>query len=417
MSRPNERYPVDYWRPLLPQLDRLGIELDQRMRQAWEICASEFVTEVDLLTALLRLDTRGLECLPDTWLPVREILEKDISQFRGDRSPLGAEIAARYDFPIWIRTIQLLGRGRTITCSHFLRAISQTLLTPWEGPVANTPPLIRLLGTCCNERSEHETAQFSDVPRMLEDMPESRRVIEGLGQVPAEPDDFQYVLCIEEGELVFRAVSVLGDYSMRDSDGSVVGNRGLLTHLKERLGVFTPEEIAELEDMLRNPKAAESDFQRFFESHPHFFRRWDYREVCPQVYLTREDQGPLIPDFILINAEVQEATVVELKLPKPKLIRRQENRDRFAAAITEARAQLLEYRDWFEEGANRESIAAKLKMEVFRPHLAVVIGRSAEFKCGIDRQKLASRTADIEIVTYDDILAHAQQRLVAIRGQ
>ncbi|MBL7153877.1 MAG: hypothetical protein ISS79_09175 [Phycisphaerae bacterium] len=130
MSHPTERYPINYWRPLLPQLNHLGIELDQRMQQAWEICASEFVTEVDLLTALLRLNTRGLECLPDTWLPVREILEKDISQFRGDRSPQAAEIVARYDFPIWMRTIELLGQGRTITCSHFLRAISQTLLTP-----------------------------------------------------------------------------------------------------------------------------------------------------------------------------------------------------------------------------------------------------------------------------------------------
>ncbi|MBL7153878.1 MAG: DUF4263 domain-containing protein [Phycisphaerae bacterium] len=252
---------------------------------------------------------------------------------------------------------------------------------------------------------------------MLQDMPESRRVIEGLGQVPPEPDDFQYALCIEEGEIVFRAVSILGDFPMRAIDGSLVGNRGLLTHLKEQYGLFTQDENAELEDMLRNPKAAESDFQRFFESHPHFFRRWDYREVYPQVYLAREDQGPLVPDFILTNPEVQQATVVELKLPKAKLIRRQQNRDRFADAMTEARAQLLEYRDWFEEKTNRESIAAKLKMEIFRPRLAVVIGRSADFKCGIDRQKLASTTPEIEVVTYDDILSYAEQRMLAIRRQ
>lgn len=415
MARQTERYPIDYWRPLLPQLSRLGIELDQRMRQAWEISASEFVTEVDLLTALLRLNTRGLDCLPETWLPVVDILEKDRSQFRGDRSPQAAEIAARLDFPFWMRTIELLGRGSTITCNHFFRAISETLLTPWQGPVANTPEIVRFLGTCCNERSEHEaTALFAEVPRMLQDMPQSRRVIEALGQVPPEPDDFQYVLCIEKGEIAFRATSLLADFPMSVSDGSIIGNRGLLTHLKERFGVFTPDEIAELEEMIRNPKSIERDFQKFFESHQHFFRRWDYREVYPQVYLSRHEQGSLVPDFILTNPEIQQATIVELKLPKPKLIRRQQNRVRFADAVMEARSQLLEYRDWFEEKGNREKLVGKVSMEIFRPRLAVVIGRSADFKCAIDRQKLAARTSDIDVVTYDDIVACARRRMVSI---
>lgn len=415
MSRQNERYPINYWRPLLPQLNHRGIELDQRMRQAWEISASEFVTEVDLLTALLRLNTRGLDCLPETWLPVVDIPGKDMSQFRGDRRPQAAEIAARFDFPFWMRTIELLGQGNTITCNHFFRAISDTLLIPWQGPVANTPPIIRILGSSCNECSEHEaTDEFTDVPRMLLDMPESRRVIEALGQVQPEPDDFQYALCIEKGEIVFRATSLLADFPIRVSDGSIIGNRGLLTHLKERFGVFTPDEIVELEDLLRNPKSIERDFQKFFESHPHFFRRWDYREVYAQAYLARDEEGPLIPDFILTNPEIQEATIVELKLPKPKLIRRQQNRDRFADAVMEARAQLLEYRDWFEDKRNREKLIRNVDMEIFRPRLAVVIGRSTDFRCAIDRQKLAARTPDIDVVTYDDVVDCARRRMVSI---
>lgn len=245
-------------------------------------------------------------------------------------------------------------------------------------------------------------------------MPRSRRVIETMGRVPREADDFQYVLCIEEGEIVFRAASVLADFPMRVSDGSLIGNRGLLTHLKEKFGIFTPDEIAELEDLLRNAKSIERDFQKFFESHPHFLRRWDYREVYSQVYLSRNDQGPLIPDFILTNPEIQEATIVELKLPRPKLIRRQENRDRFADAVMEARSQLLEYRDWFEDQRNRGKLVGKVKMEIFRPRLAVVIGRSTDFKCAIDRQKLASGTSDIDVVTYDDVVACAKRRMVSI---
>ena len=313
-----------------------------------------------------------------------------------------------------MRAIELAGKSKTITCNHFCRAISDTLLSPWSGPVANSPPLIDFIGACYNERTGMESLDFAKVSLMLESMPQSRRVIESLGQVPPEPDDFQYLLCIEKGEIVFRATSVLADFHMRASDGSMIGNRGLLTHLKEKFGLFTPDEIAELEELFRNPKASEKDFQKFFEAHPHFFRRWDYREVYSQVYLTRQDQGPLVPDFILTNPEIQEATIVELKLPKPKLIRRQENRDRFADAVMEARSQLLEYRDWFEDKGNRKKLIGKVNMEIFRPRLAVVIGRSADFRCAIDRQKLAARTSDIDVVTYDDVVACARRRMVSI---
>ena len=412
MARQTERYPIDYWRPLLPQLRRLGIEFDQRMRQAWEMCSCRYVTDVKILTALLKIGSRDLDCLPENWLEVVDVGEnlRDINPCH----PEQAEIAARDNFPIWIRTLELAATGRTITCHHFCRAISETLLTPWQGPTANGATLIEYLGLCLNEQPGKEHSDFAQAPLVLKSMPRTRKVIEALGHVPPEPDDFQYALCVEKGNIVFRAFSVLGDFAVRSSDGAVTGNRGLLTHLKKRLGIFTTDEISELEEMIRNPKASEKDFQKYFEAHPHFFRRWDYREVYSQVCLTRNEEGPLIPDFILTNPEIQEATIVELKLPKPKLIRRQQNRDRFADAVMEARSQLLEYRDWFEDKGNREKLIRKVNMEIFRPRLAVVIGRSADFRCAIDRQKLAARTPDIDVVTYDDIVNCARRRMVSI---
>jgi hypothetical protein len=372
------------------------------------------------LTALLMIGSRGLDCLPENWLEVGEDLRKNT--FSGlnpfpDINPCHpeqAEIAARDNFPIWIRTLELAATGRTITCHHFCRAISETLLIPWQGPAANGATLIEYLGLCLNEQPGKEHSDFAQAPLVLKSMPRTRKVIEALGHVPPEPDDFQYALCVEKGNIVFRAFSVLGDFAVRSSDGAVTGNRGLLTHLKKRLGIFTTDEIAELEEMIRNLKASEKDFQKYFEAHPHFFRRWDYREVYSQVCLTRDEEGPLIPDFILTNPEIQEATIVELKLPKPKLIRRQENRDRFADAVMEARSQLLEYRDWFEDKGNRNNRTGKMSMEIFRPRLAVVIGRSADFRCAIDRQKLAASTPDIDVVTYDDIVNCARRRMISI---
>ncbi|HJX09708.1 MAG TPA: Shedu anti-phage system protein SduA domain-containing protein [Candidatus Binatia bacterium] len=407
-------YPA-FWRPLMYLLRRLGVEFDQRMGQAWEMCSSKFVTDVQLLTALVKLGARGLECLPDNWLSKAY----SIGNFPPSWDlchPEYAEIAARSTFPIWIRALELAGTSKVLTCRNFCQGLSDSLLNPWDGPVADTPPILSFLGEFHGECLEtHEPSFWGDaIPRALEKMPRTRLVISALGHLPAEPDDFQYALCVEKGNIVFRAFSVLGDFAVRSSDGAVTGNRGLLTHLKEQLGIFTADEIAELEEMIRHPKASEKDFQKYFEAHPHFFRRWDYREVYSQVCLTRNEEGSLIPDFILTNPEIQEATIVELKLPKPKLVRRQENRERFADAVLEARSQLLEYRDWFEDKGNREKLVGKVNMEIFRPRLAVVIGRSTDFRCAIDRQKLASRTSDIDVVTYDDVVACARRRLVSI---
>jgi hypothetical protein len=47
------------------------------MQQAWDACASDFVTETRLLTSLLKLNARGLECLPDNWLKVGARIRSD----------------------------------------------------------------------------------------------------------------------------------------------------------------------------------------------------------------------------------------------------------------------------------------------------------------------------------------------------
>lgn len=70
---------------------------------------------------------------------------------------------------------------------------------------------------------------------------------------------------------------------------------------------------------------------------------------------------------------MQKSLIVDLKLPKSKIVNRQRNRDRFSATITEAKAQLLEYRDWFENANYRNSLKEKLGMKIYRPQLAVLL--------------------------------------------
>ena len=226
-------------------------------------------------------------------------------------------------------------------------------------------------------------------------------------------DDIAFVLALNPaGILTLRPASVLGDYGVAGRIGPSPC-RAILTHLKDQLGRFTEEDICELEALLNSKSTKEASYQAFFEKHPHFFRRWDYREVHPQICL-RSPDGQQYPDFLLINRDAQRAAVLELKLPTPMLIRRQRNRDRFASAVCEARAQLLRYRDWFRERANRHRLVPKIGMEVYEPELIVVIGRSSDFEGPLDRQRLTADYPDIEIATYDDILQYAKARRILV---
>jgi len=229
-------------------------------------------------------------------------------------------------------------------------------------------------------------------------------------------EDVQYLMTFESNRIVFRPTSVLDTYLMRNPLGVESTELALLTHFRDQYAGVRPSEILELEELINDPRAKEGDLQRFFENHPHFFRMWDYRDVYPHVYLTREDEGPLIPDFILVDPELQKAMVLDLKLPKAKLVVRKPNRRRFASAVDEAKAQLLEYRDWFEDRHNRAKLKEILGMEIFRPRMGVVIGTSQEFRTVVERQQIASRYPEIEVVTYDDIVRHAQRRLFLVKG-
>jgi len=249
----------------------------------------------------------------------------------------------------------------------------------------------------------------------LQDAPELLAALHDLQHLLPHPDDLEFVLAVDSaGHLRVRVGVPLADCVQGSTPGQLLPVRAI--EALGAIGAIERSEIRELEDLVNKASVGEEELQAFFEAHPHFFRRWDHRAVHPQVYLTREEDGdgPLIPDFILTNNEAQEAFVVDLKLPRERLIVRKRNRERFSAAIVEAKAQLLTYRDWFEDRYNRERIKDAVGMDVYRPQLSVIVGRSSEFRDGIDRAKLRSTEPDIEVVTYDDILAAARQRQVVL---
>lgn len=394
-------------KPFLKVLSDAGIEVDQRIRAALAKIGDDTFDDGRLFNALYRencIATRYLQLDQENKGYTFDIGDKEWVDPDSVTMGTGTDTLSER---LMNRAIKSATIPYTFGVRDFLRAV---LAAAWEhGDTYSARPFtLDLLAE-----------RFSDdVSTPLSKLPEVKRLLRELQKTVDGAEDFQYVLALQQGRLVFRVVSTLDDYVQPNDTGLWLPQRALLTHLGG-IGLFTSTEIEELEELLNDPKANEVHFQDFFERHPHFFRKWDYREVYPHVYLAREDHGPLVPDFIMTNPDAQDAAILDLKKARPKsgLIRRQRNRERFASAVEEARAQLLEYRDWFDVPDNRQRIKSVVGMEIYRPRLMVVIGRASEFRHEIERQKLRDRSSDIEIVTYDDIVRYAKARRVIIEGR
>ena len=392
--------------PVQSMLQKLGVELDQRLQQAWETACKltrhyhgtdPFLDDDELVFALLKLNPRCSKFFDfDTFSDAfKSVCGEGKYPNPPDETYGGLHVQVAF-----YELARTLKNHRTITTAAYMNWIVKESLNTTMAQRPGTADLIAHIV------KGHYNAQIDTVG--------ANYFLKGLSRIARADDDFQYLIALDGDRMAFRVVSVLDDFYQPTDQGVYAPTRALMTHFG-RIGIFTQGEIEELENLI-NFNAREDAFQNFFEAHPHFFRRWDYRSVHPQVYLTREKDYPLVPDFILTDSELQKATILDLKRPNPKLIRHQRNRDRFAAAVMEARAQLLTYRRYFEETSNRQKARHILGMEIYHPHLAVVIGRSTEFVSSLQRQRLISDTSDIEVVTYDDILTYAKRRRAIIES-
>lgn len=402
--------------PLVEQLSTHGLEFDQKLNRALQVSASK---------PNLRPEDVGF---PDSYLTLAlyrlnsiltRLVDLDQSRFNIFHNYSFAPPCSVNDVIPGVSLCRVLDKAadiaepdKTIGVGHFLKAVVSITIDEEPEPALGFGSDV-LHNTFSAETLLWGLGYSAWTP--LSDAPEVKIILEALdGREPTE--DFQYLLTVEEGKIVFRTTSVLDTYKIQTFPGSKDNQLALLTHFKDQYAGVKPSEILELEDLINNPSAKENAFQNFFENHPHFFRMWDYRDIYPHIFLTREDMGPLIPDFIFVDPELHKAMVLDLKLPNPRLVINKPNRIRFSAALEDARAQLLEYRDWFEDSNNRSRLKDRFGMEIYRPRLGVVIGTNQDFRSALERQKISSRYPDIDVVTYDDIVENAQRRMFLIKG-
>lgn len=174
-------------------------------------------------------------------------------------------------------------------------------------------------------------------------------------------------------------------------------------------GFWLPE-ADRLEQLINDPGVREHDLQIFFEQHPRLLQGASYDRAVPHPVLTRDNRGPLIPDFML-EPTGGFADVLDIKLPGVPLVTGRKDRLRQTAHVTEALAQVREYAAYFEDPSHRQELQDRYGLRAYRPTVAVLIGRDP----GSRRDPLELRRiwaelpSHVEIRTYDQLLRQVRR--------
>lgn len=216
---------------------------------------------------------------------------------------------------------------------------------------------------------------------------------------PINTDNYVAVTIIND-ELRLISLSPDGSYNYLDGCGKY--HNIIYTYTLDSLR--REKAIREFESMLNDSSLKENDYQQFFEEYPEFIVDENYKEAHAQVFIEREIDGPLIPDFLLEPINDNEfCDILEIKRPSSKVFVLQRNRERFSAAVMEGVAQLRVYSEYFENKSLREKVEDKYGLSCFRPKLFLIIGRLGDID-PTTKRRLASTMPEVTIKTYDELL-------------
>ncbi|HTG31593.1 MAG TPA: Shedu anti-phage system protein SduA domain-containing protein [Thermoanaerobaculia bacterium] len=165
--------------------------------------------------------------------------------------------------------------------------------------------------------------------------------------------------------------------------------------------------VEELESLLNQTNVAEAVFQDFFERYPEFIMAEEHRTAHSHMVLEDDTTTTrLIPDFVLEPLKPNALSdILEVKLPYVPLYVKKPNRIRFSAAVIEACAQLREYSAFFDSSESREKIARRYGLQLYRPNLFLVIGRTTKISPILERRIQSDVGLPLQLRTFDDVVA------------
>ena len=189
----------------------------------------------------------------------------------------------------------------------------------------------------------------------------------------------------------------------------IIGRPGVIANATAS---FLSSELVEFQRLLNSNSTRERHIQTFLEKHPTFLRGLNYRNVYPQLVLQRDDNTKLVPDFILEPFDGAWCDILDVKLPRQKLIVGRKDRAALAAGIHEVAAQLREYAAYFEQDKYRKFVMQKYGLKVYRPRLIALVGRDLWQMTSEEVRRAMTSYEGLEIVTFDALLEHSKNRIL-----
>jgi hypothetical protein len=170
--------------------------------------------------------------------------------------------------------------------------------------------------------------------------------------------------------------------------------------------------ILALERLLNDPRVQERQIEQLLLENPLFLRGLNYGNVYSQVVLPREGAPDLRPDLIAEPLGERWADIIDLKRPLGTILVGSESRVRLAGALTEAAAQLREYRAYFDDRALAKRVETELGIRCYKPKMVVIVGRDPSRYSADQQRRAMTAYPDLEIVTYDQLLRIARDQLL-----
>lgn len=282
-------------------------------------------------------------------------------------------------------------------------------LGPFEPPIAsfNGNPLLRF---AIQEWQEEISSSVEYNARASEFARRLRRLFWDLRQLDPSMGDQQLVILPNEKRFAIRPAGTW-TYSRVKAESQNAEAGVVRASVVQESSPFSPCSLAEIEALI-NSEPDERDVQVFFEQHPEYLRALGpYARIHPQVVLELESGSRGIPDFFLESFDTGFGDICDLKKPTELLVKYRSGRPQFRDAVMTAVRQLVDYRDFFDDTANRRRFAQRYPgLSAFRPRVILIIGRREHYYDERQRILLESELPGwLSLRTYDDIIASVRR--------
>lgn len=260
--------------PLLKTLSAWNLELDQKLSFALSWASENLydvrpaINDAELLTGLIKGNAslvRLLGLTPDSWEAA--FAQSSRGPYRQasvspDKILTDLSLCGVLDTALSIDKENLVDRkDKTVGTGKFLRALAILGLRFGDNFDARPFSVDTLIVALGGDRKQPLSA-IPHIGKRLRNLYESAPIDE----------DFQYFLALENNRLVFRVASTVDDFVQAGDSNVLVPQRAMLSHLGN-FGLFSVQEVEELETLLNSSTTKETDLQAFFEQHPHFLRK------------------------------------------------------------------------------------------------------------------------------------------------